>query len=95
MKWISSYLVQAKKEFKQIEERCTAKAETLEDLRDMGGKSFRTTDLEKLMEKYDPEAYAQYSKFAKRADGARTHQATQTTYHEQMSQGFHQKHKSF
>lgn len=64
--------MQAKKEFKQIEERCTAKAETLEDLRDMGGKSFRTADLEKLMEKYDPEAYAQYSKFAKRADGART-----------------------
>lgn len=69
---LSSYLVQAKKELKQIEERCTAKAETLEDLRDMGGKSFRTADLEKLMEKYDPEAYAQYSKFAKGADGART-----------------------
>lgn len=63
---------QAKKELKQIEERGTSKAETLEDLRDTTGKSFRTADLEKLMEKYDPEAYAQYSKLAKGADGART-----------------------
>lgn len=67
-----SYFEQTKKELKQIEEKGTSKAETLEDLRDTTGKSFRTADLEKLMEKYDPEAYAQYSKFAKGADGART-----------------------
>lgn len=67
-----NYFEQTKKELKQIEEKGTSKAETLEDLRDTTGKSFRTSDLEKLMEKYDPEAYAQYSKFAKGADGART-----------------------
>lgn len=68
----SNYFEQTKKELKQIEERGTSKAETLEDLRDTTGKSFRTADLEKLMEKYDSEAYAQYSKFSKGADGART-----------------------
>ena len=62
----------AKEELKKIENKGVSKAETLEDLRDTTGKSFRTADLEKLMEKYDPEAYAQYSKFAKNADGART-----------------------
>ena len=40
----------------------TSKAETLEDLRDTAGKSFKTADLEKLMQKYDPEAYVEYSK---------------------------------
>lgn len=65
-------LEKARKDLKEIENRGVSKAETLEDLRDTKGKSFRTADLEKLMEKYDPEAYAQYSKFAKRADGART-----------------------
>lgn len=35
---------------------------TLEDLRDTTNKSFKESDLEKLMEKYDPEAYAEYSK---------------------------------
>lgn len=62
----------ARKDLKEIENRGVSKAETLEDLRDTKGKSFRTADLEKLMEKYDPEAFAQYSKFAKKADGART-----------------------
>ena len=62
----------AKEELKKIENKGVSKAETLEDLRNTTGKSFRTADLEKLMEKYDPEAYAQYSKFAKSADGART-----------------------
>lgn len=62
----------ARKDLKEIENKGVSKAETLEDLRDMKGKSFRTADLEKLMEKYDPEAYAKYCKFAKSADGART-----------------------
>lgn len=68
----SSFFEQTKKKLKQIEDKGTSKAETLEDLRDTTGKSFRTSDLEKLMEKYDPEAYAQYGKFAKGSDGART-----------------------
>lgn len=62
----------AKEDLKKIENKGVSRAETLEDIRDTKGKSFRTADLEKLMEKYDPEAYAQYSKFAKSADGART-----------------------
>lgn len=62
----------AKEDLKRIENKGVSKAETLEDLRETTGKSFRSADLEKLMEKYDPEAYAQYSKFAKSADGART-----------------------
>lgn len=35
---------------------------TLEDLRDTTNKSFAEADLAKLMKKYDPEAYAEYSK---------------------------------
>ncbi len=62
----------AKEDLKKIENKGISKAETLEDIRDTTGKSFRTSDLERLMEKYDPEAYAQYSKFGKNADGART-----------------------
>lgn len=63
----------AKEDLKRIEERGTSRAETLDDIKgDTTGKSFRTADLEKLMEKYDPEAYAQYTKFAKGANGART-----------------------
>lgn len=57
---------------KKIEDRGVSKAETLEDLRDTTGKSFRNSDLERLMEKYDPDAYAKYSSFAKGADGVRT-----------------------
>lgn len=67
-----SIVGRAREDLKKIENRGVSKAETLEDLRDTEGKSFRTADLEKLMEKYDPEAYAQYSRFAKSADGART-----------------------
>lgn len=63
---------QARRDLKQLENKAVSKAETLEDIRDTTGKSFRTADLEKLMEKYDPEAYAQYRRFAKGADGART-----------------------
>ena len=63
----------AKEDIKRIEDRGVSRAETLDDIKgDTTGKSFRTSDLEKLMEKYDPEAYAQYSKFAKGTDGART-----------------------
>ena len=63
----------AKEDIKRIENRGVSRAETLDDIKgDTTGKSFRTADLEKLMEKYDPEAYAQYSKIAKGANGART-----------------------
>lgn len=62
----------ARQDLKRIENKGVSKAETLEDLRDTTGKSFKTEDLEKLMEKYDPEAYAKYSQMAKGADGART-----------------------
>lgn len=55
----------AKEKIKEIENSgVTAKAETLEDIRDMKGKSFKTADLVKLMEKYDPEAFAQLKKHA-------------------------------
>lgn len=67
-----SLIDKARQDLKRIENKGVSKAETLEDLRDTTGKSFKTEDLEKLMEKYDPEAYAQYSKMAKGADGART-----------------------
>lgn len=56
---------EAKKELKRIVDRGSARAETLEDLRDTVGKSFKVSDLAKLMEKYDPDAYAQYSKIEK------------------------------
>ena len=56
---------EAKKEIKRIVDRGSARAETLEDLRDTVGKSYKVSDLEKLMEKYDSEAYAQYSKYSK------------------------------
>lgn len=63
----------AKKEIKEMEERCCSRAETLDDIKgDTTGKTFRTADIERLMEKYDPEAYAHYSKIAKGSDGART-----------------------
>ena len=62
----------ARENLKRIEDRGVSKAETLEDLRDTAGKSFRTSDLEKLMEKYDPESYAKYSKMSRTADGARS-----------------------
>ena len=62
----------ARQNLKEIENRGVSKAKTLEDLRDTVGKSFRTSDLEKLMEKYDPESYAKYSKMSRTADGARS-----------------------
>lgn len=66
------FVEQARQDLKQIEKKGTSRAETLEDLRDTTGKSFRTLDLENLMQKYDPKAYAQYSNFAKGTGGART-----------------------
>lgn len=68
----STSFEQMKRELKEIESKGTTKVETLEDIRETEGKSFRTADLVKLMEKYDPDAYAEYSKFAKGADGAYT-----------------------
>lgn len=55
----------AKGKIKEVENSgVTAKAETLEDIRDMRGKSFKTADIVKLMEKYDPEAFTQLKKHA-------------------------------
>lgn len=68
----NSFVNDARKELKEIENRGVSKAETLEDIRDTKGKSYRTADLVKLMEKYDPEAYAEFSKNAKTVDGAYT-----------------------
>ncbi len=65
-------LERGRRDLKKIENKGVSKVETLEDIRDTTGKSFRTADLEKLMEKYDPEAYAKYSQFAKGTDGVRT-----------------------
>ncbi|HCU2974959.1 DUF6033 family protein [Clostridioides difficile] len=67
-----SFQDMVKKDFKEINNLSYSKVETLEDLRNTVGKSFRTEDLEKLMEKYDPKAYEEYSKFAKSSNGART-----------------------
>lgn len=67
-----SFQDMVKKDFKEINNLSYSKAETLEDLRDTVGKSFKTEDLEKLMEKYDPKSYEEYSKFAKSSNGART-----------------------
>ena len=54
----------AKKETKRAGDRGSVKTDNLQDLRDVlaVGKSVERTDLEKMMKKYDPEAYAQYSK---------------------------------
>lgn len=67
-----SFYDMVKKDFKEIDNLNYSKAETLDDLKDTVGKSFKTEDLEKLMEKYDPKAYEEYSKFAKSSNGART-----------------------
>ena len=67
-----SFVEQARRELKEIENKGTSKLEKLEDLRDTKGKSFRTADIEKLMEKYDPKAFDEYKKVAYRADGGHT-----------------------
>ena len=65
-----SFVEQARADLKEIENRAVSKLETLDDLRgDTTGKSFRTSDIEKLMEKYDPDSYAKYKQVAYRADG--------------------------
>lgn len=51
-------------EMKEFADAHAAKAETLEDIRDMRGKTYKTADLVKLMEKYDPEAFEQFKKHA-------------------------------
>lgn len=66
----SDFFEKARKDLKAIENKGVSKLNTLEDLRDTTGKSFKTEDIAKLMEKYDPEAYEEYSKFAKTPDGA-------------------------
>ena len=52
------------KKMKELADANVSKAETLEDIRDMRGKTFKTADLVKLMEKYDTEAFAQFKKHA-------------------------------
>lgn len=55
----------AKEEIKKMEDKVVSKLETLEDIRDMRGKKvLKTADVVKLMEKYDPEAFAQFKKHA-------------------------------
>ena len=67
-----SFVEQARRELKEIENKGVSKLEKLEDLRDTKGKSFRTADIEKLMEKYDPKAFDEYKKVAYRTDGGHT-----------------------
>lgn len=67
-----SFFDQARRDLKEIENKGVSKLETLEDLRDTKGKSFRTADIEKLMQKYDPDAYEKYSKLAYTVDGGHT-----------------------
>lgn len=69
----SSFLEQVRRDQKEIENKGVSKLETLEDLKDTKGKSFRTADIEKLMEKYDPEAYEKYKGIANRPDGGHSH----------------------
>ena len=64
-----SFYEQVRRDLKDIENKGVSKLETLEDLRDTTGKSFKTADIEKLMEKYDPESYEKYKQFATRPDG--------------------------
>ena len=69
----SSFLEQVRRDQKEIENKGVSKLETLEDLKDTKGKSFRTADIEKLMEKYDPEAYEKYKGIANRPDGGHSY----------------------
>lgn len=69
----SSFLEQVRRDQKEIENKGVSKLETLEDLKDTKGKSFRTADIEKLMEKYDPEAYEKYKGIENRPDGGHSH----------------------
>lgn len=64
-----SFMEQVKRDFKEIENLPVSKLESLDDLKDTKGKSFKTADIEKLMEKYDPEAYEEYKQKAYTADG--------------------------
>ena len=64
-----AFAEQVKRDFKEIDKLPVSKLNTLDDLMDTKGKLFKTADIEKLMEKYDPEAYEEYKKFAYRADG--------------------------
>lgn len=67
-----SFVEQARRDLKKIENKGVSKAETLEDLRNTKGKSFKTADLEKLMQKYDPDAYEKYEKIAFTSEGGHT-----------------------
>lgn len=64
-----SFVEQARRDLKEIENKGVSKLETLDDLKDTKGKTFRTADIEKLMEKYDPDSYVKYKNIAYRADG--------------------------
>lgn len=56
----------AKEKLKEFENEnvSVSKVETLEDIRDTRGKVIKTADVVKLMEKYDPEAFAKFKKHA-------------------------------
>lgn len=60
-----------KHDFSEIEKKGgVAKLETLSDLRSSGDKLIKTEDAAKLMEKYDSDSYAIYSKICKEKDGS-------------------------
>jgi len=64
-----SFAEQVKRDFKEISNLPVSKLDSLEDLKNTKGKSFKTADIEKLMEKYDPDSYEKYKQIAYRADG--------------------------
>ena len=71
----------AKKETKRVGDRGSAKTDNLQDLRDVlaVGKSVERTDLEKMMKKYDPEAYAEYSKLVQESQNTISFMSQWTT----------------
>ena len=73
-----SFVEQARRDLKEIENKGVSKLETLEDLKDTTGKSFRTSDIEKLMEKYDPDSYEKYKQIAYTSEGG--HSQTGLSY---------------
>ena len=73
-----SFVEQARRDLKEIENKGVSKLETLEDLKDTIGKSFRTSDIEKLMEKYDPDSYEKYKQIAYTSEGG--HSQTGLSY---------------
>lgn len=64
---------QVKKDFKEINNLPVSPLNSLDDIKNGVGKSFKTADIEKLMEKYDPASYEKYKNGAYRADGGHSY----------------------